>query len=77
MTTFPVKTKTGADGTLHLTIPTGLPDAEVEVLVVVEAKPAASSEWPPGVFETYFGALKDIDFRRHPQGQLEDREIFD
>jgi hypothetical protein len=37
MFTFPAKGKTAADGTLSLVIPTGLPDAEVDVVVVVEA----------------------------------------
>jgi len=36
MFTFPAKARTTTDGTLSLAIPTGLPDTEVEVLVVID-----------------------------------------
>jgi len=38
MITFPVKARTDADGTLSLAIPTGLPDAEFDVVVVLERR---------------------------------------
>ncbi len=77
MITFPAKAKTAADGTLSLVIPTGLPDAEVDVVVVVEAiRPGVATptdEWPEGYFTELFGSLRDADLERPPQGQLEER----
>jgi hypothetical protein len=77
MITFPAKARTGADGTLSLAIPTGLPDAEVDVVVVVEAvvrKTAMpADEWPEGYFAETFGSLRDAGLERPPQGQLEER----
>jgi len=77
MITFPAKARTDADGTLSLTIPTGLPDAEVEVVVVVEAagreRTVLADEWPEGYFAETFGSLRDAGLERPPQGQLQDR----
>ena len=81
MHTFPAKARTANDGTLSLAIPTGLPDAEVDVLVVlnVVSEPAARvlepvHEWPSGYFEEYFGGLRHEGLVRHPQGVVEERE---
>ena len=77
MITFPAKARTDADGTLSLAIPTGLPDAEVDVVVVVEAagrdETMPSDEWPEGYFAETFGSLRDAGLERPPQGQLQDR----
>lgn len=77
MITFPTKARTDADGTLSLAIPTGLPDAEVEVVVVVEAagreNAVLADEWPEGYFTETFGSLRDAGLERPPQGQLQDR----
>jgi hypothetical protein len=76
--TFPAKARTDADGTLSLAISTGLPDAEVEVVVVV-VEPAGrdvnvpSDEWPEGYFARHFGSLRDAGLERAPQGQLQER----
>lgn len=76
MQTIRVLEKTGNDGDLHLRIPLGTPDAEFEVLVVVQPKPAtagaASAEksgWPPGYFELA-GSITDETFERPAQGSL-------
>ncbi len=77
MVTFPAKGRTSHDGTLSLAIPTGLPDADVDVLVVLEsATPSAKllNHWPAGYFDEFCGALRGEDVIRHPQGLLEDRE---
>ena len=83
MLTFPAKTRTTTDGTLSLAIPTGLPDTDVEVLVVVDVaarlapQPLDLSEgWPAGYFEEYFGALRDEGVVRHPQSLLGD-DVFE
>ncbi len=80
MNTFPARTRTSSDGSLHLSIPTGLPDTEVEVLVIIDAAarvspaPPPCDEWPQGFFERYAGALAGIGFERPEQGAHEDRE---
>ena len=76
MITFPAKARTDAEGTLSLAIPTGLPDAEVDVVVVVEAAGrdmTPSDEWPEGYFAQHFGSLRDAGLERPPQGQLQER----
>lgn len=83
MHTFPAKARTATDGTLSLAIPTGMPDADVDVLVVfdVVSEPAARLKgsahgWPDGYFEEYFGALRDEGLVRWPQGAAEEREAL-
>jgi hypothetical protein len=81
MHTFPAKARTATDGTLTLAIPTGLPDADVDVLVVFDVIPQhvertrnPAHGWPVGYFEEYFGALRGEGLVRHPQGVIEERE---
>jgi len=56
----------------------GIPDAEVDVLIVIETmRPGDSlsapvAEWPEGYFEL-FGSLRDANLERPPQGELQDR----
>lgn len=78
MLTIPARSKTAADGTLHLDVATGLPDAEVEVVVIVERVGAAprvtpTGRWPEGFFELY-GSLRDSGLERPPQLPVEERE---
>lgn len=77
MITFPAKVRTDAEGTLSLAIPTGLRNAEVDVLVVVETAGRETSlhpdEWPEGYFTQLFGSLRDAGLERPPQGELPDR----
>ena len=84
MKTIRTSQKAGKDGSLSLVIPLGVPDAEYEVLVVVQAKAATASTqtpedrgWPPGYFENTFGSIDDETFFRHPQGELPDPVEFD
>lgn len=74
MQTIRVLEKTGKDGMLSLRIPLGKPETEYEVLVVVQPRIAATSPeergWPPGYFESTFGAIADDTFVRPPQGEL-------
>lgn len=76
--TIPARSRTAADGTLRLDVATGLPDAEVEVVVIVERVGAAPREatprgWPEGFFELY-GSLRDSGLERPPQLPVEERE---
>jgi len=68
METIRVLEKTGKDGALHLHIPLGKPEAEFEVVVIVQPK-AETSSWPPGYFDLA-GSITDETFLRHPQGEL-------
>jgi hypothetical protein len=77
MIAFPAKARTDSEGTLSLTIPIGVPNAEVNVVVVVDASlsngDAPSDAWPDGYFQRHFGSLRDSGLERPPQGELPDR----
>jgi hypothetical protein len=81
MQTIRVLEKTGKDGMLSLRIPLGKPDAEYDVLVVVQPTAAATTPeergWPPGYFEKTFGSIADDTFVRPPQGELPRPADFD
>lgn len=81
MITFPRKTRTDKDGTLSLAIATGIPDSEVEVIVVIEPAGqgggAPVDEWPEGYFAATFGSLRDAGLERPPQGVLSERLVLD
>jgi hypothetical protein len=77
MQTIRVLEKTDKNGTLRLNIPLGKPEAEYEIVLVVQAKEALSKietpeerGWPPGYFEATFGSIDDETFVRPPQGEL-------
>jgi hypothetical protein len=79
--TIRVLEKTGKDGVLSLRIPLGKPEAEYEVLVVVQPRTAAPGPdergWPPEYFEKTFGSIDDETFVRPPQGELPRPVEFD
>lgn len=83
MQNITLRSHVGKDGILHLDIPVGLTDAELEVTVSVQ--PVSPSEvdspqgkgWPPGFFEETFGSLRDEPLEREPQGKLQEREPLD
>jgi hypothetical protein len=80
MVSFSVKTRLMANGTLQMAIPTGLPEADVDVLVVVRhvapcsTGSAAPVSWPEGFFDKTFGCLAEDPLVREPQVQHEARE---
>lgn len=63
--------RTGKDGSLTLRIPLGRPEAEYEVVVVVQQRAATPGErdWPPGYFDLA-GTVDDDTFVRPPQGEF-------
>jgi hypothetical protein len=72
--------KVGTDGVLHLDIPTGDPNVEFEVLVVMQptAIPAPTTTpeergWPPRFFEQTAGKWQG-ELERAPQGEYEKRD---
>jgi hypothetical protein len=72
-----VRSKVGADGVLHLTLPLEAGDADQEVQVTVEPVPSKKvmtpEEWRTFVMEMA-GSITDPTFERPPQGELEQRE---
>ncbi len=74
----------GEDRILHLDIPVGLTDGELEVTVSVQPVHSPSEVdspqgkgWSPGFFERTFGSLRDEPLEREPQGELQEREPLD
>jgi hypothetical protein len=76
MQTIRVLEKTGKDGMLSLRIPLDNPDAEYEIVVIVQPKdgngkptPVELRGWPPGYFDL-IGSIDDETFMIHPQPPL-------
>lgn len=69
---------TGRDGMLKLSVSTGLPDADVAVVVrVTRLTPVNGVDgngWPVGFFERVAGSMPDLE--RPPQGQFEERLLL-
>ena len=80
MQSFKLRTHVGEDGILHLDVPVGVHDAEIEVTVTFKAiiPPKAKTPeelgYPPGFFERTFGSLRDEPLEREEQGELQERE---
>ena len=73
MVTIPIRTRLQPDGTLDLRVSTGLPESDVEVLVVVQPTEVKRLLSPEFIAETY-GAFADHPLERAPQGEYEIRE---
>jgi hypothetical protein len=82
MQTLRVSQRAGKDGVLHVSVPMGTPDADYDVVLVVqpkETKAAATPEdlgWPPGYFDVV-GSIDDPTFVRPPQGEFPKPVEFD
>ena len=78
MTTIQVNGHTKPDGTLDISVSTGLPESDVEVLLVVQpvdqANRSTNGGWPPGFFERTAGRWHGTRLRRGDQGEYEERE---
>ncbi|MBE9005939.1 hypothetical protein IQ259_12990 [Fortiea sp. LEGE XX443] len=73
--------RVGEDGILHLDIPVGIADREVEIMVIYQPieipkqhKTPEELGWPPGFLEQTAGCLADDPIQRYPQGEYEERE---
>ncbi|MBO3460354.1 hypothetical protein G7B40_018265 [Aetokthonos hydrillicola Thurmond2011] len=71
----------GDDGILHLDVPVGLQNADVEVTVTVQPANRTMEEevlqgkgWPPGFFEETFGSCKDDPIVIDSNGVFDDSE---
>ncbi|TBR56549.1 hypothetical protein B4U84_29205 [Westiellopsis prolifica IICB1] len=81
MQSIKLKKHIGADGILHLDIPVGITDKEVEIMVIYQpieiSKPQKTPEelgWPPGFFEQTYGSCQDDPIVIDSEGDFEERE---
>jgi hypothetical protein len=81
MQSIKVRSRVGSDGMLHLQIPAGIKNTDLEVIVVFQpVAPATEAQtpedlgWPPGFFERTFGCFRDEPLVRGEQGEYEIRE---
>ena len=79
MISFSVKTRLKPDGTLQVAIPTGLPEADVDVLVVIRPLTPAAGKLAEKIvarefFDKTYGCLAEDPLAREPQLQHEVRE---
>lgn len=78
MKTLQMKTKAGSDGLLHFDVAVDIPNAEYEVLVVLQPpvnrgpQTAIEPSWHDA-FDQLAGSVADETFFRQPQGQRENR----
>lgn len=82
MQSIKLNSHVGEDGILHLDVPVGLIDAELEVTVIFKQvtsvrKTPEELGWSPDFFERTAGALKDDPLVRYPQGELQERNWND
>lgn len=77
-----MRSRVGEDGILHLEVPVGLKNAELEVTVMVQLVAPPQEEtpqgkgWPPGFFEETFGCFKDDPLVIDNEGVFDDEEEF-
>ncbi|MCG6134815.1 MAG: hypothetical protein MET45_09135 [Nostoc sp. LLA-1] len=81
MHSIKLKKRVGADGVLHLDIPVGITDKEVEIMVIyqpletsLQQKTPEQSGWIPGFFEEVIGGWVGEPLERPEQGDYENRE---
>ncbi|AFZ28461.1 hypothetical protein Cylst_6716 (plasmid) [Cylindrospermum stagnale PCC 7417] len=81
MQSIKIRQYIGQDGILHLEIPVGLQDKEIEVMVIYQpieaATPTKTPEelgWPPGFFERTYGSCQDDPIVIDSEGNFEVRE---
>ena len=74
-----LKSHVGPDGVLHLQVPVGIANTDLEIVLVVVPVEAASKTpealgWPAGFFEETAGSLPALE--RPPQGEWEVRDAL-
>jgi hypothetical protein len=84
MDPFSIKTHShvDVDGMLHLSVPTNISDADVEVVLTVspvgnDKHPSKDPEAWRRFVERIRGSIQDPTFIRHDQGKFEERESFE
>lgn len=81
MVTISAKGRVKGDGTLDLHVTTGLPETDVEVLLVLEPlvfkdeeTAARTGGWPEGYFDKTFGCLQENPISYEPPPPFEIRQ---
>ena len=76
MQTITLHSHVGEDGILHLDVPVGLTDADLEVTLTVQAVKSLpeGKGLPPGFFEDTFGCLEDDPLVIDSEGVFEEQE---
>jgi len=81
MQSINLRSHVGEDGILQLSVPIGMTNVDLEVMVIVQpivktesAKTSEELSWPPSFFEQTAGALADDPIVRGEQGEYEVRE---
>jgi hypothetical protein len=80
MSSIKLRSHVGEDGILHLDLPVGITDTDLEVTVKVETIAPQSNNspqgkgWPPGFFEETFGCLKEEPLIIDGEGIFDDEE---
>ena len=79
MQSIKIRSRVGEDGILHLDIPLGMKDKEVEVMVIYQSIEAATQTpedlgYPPGFFEQTYGSCQDDPIVIDSEGDFERRE---
>jgi hypothetical protein len=82
MESIKIRKLIGQDGILHLQIPVGIQDKEIEVMVIYQPievvtpinKIPEELGWSPGFLEQTAGCLADDPIQRYPQGKFEERQ---
>lgn len=76
-----MRSRAGSDGIVHLEVPSGLVETDVEVMVILQpitqpaSGPPADLAWSPGFFETVAGGWEGEPLARENEGEYESREI--
>ena len=79
MQSIKVRSHVGSDGILHLDVPVGIHDVDLEVIVTVQSVTALKVKtpeelgYPTDFFERTFGCLRDEHLEQEPQGELQER----
>jgi hypothetical protein len=80
MRSISIRSRVGADGVLHLDVPSGLADTDVEVTVILQPvnqpTPGRTEElgWSSGFFESVVGSWQGEPLTREFEGDYEARE---
>lgn len=81
MQSIKVVSRVGSDGILHLDVPVGMTNEELEVMVIfqplkssVQLEIPQASGWLPGFFEEVIGGWAGETLERGEQGEFEMRE---
>jgi hypothetical protein len=74
MLTIPTKARLEPNGTLSLRLPTGLPESDVEVVVIVQPVSGSVAHWPEDFFEQTYGAFAEHPLERAPQSEFDARQ---